>query len=174
MRNIYRFWLVAVAAISLAACSMEGEPVVETNEVTKVTITADFNASLDSRSGFGEQVGNIYKSLWDGNEKFHYYATEFMESNYVSNTITSGGEKASIDLTFSGTSSNGGVCALLPPRQAVWQIPAASPARCPQRRLLLLSRATPQHTCSVPSTATRARCLRISLPSSSTMPPMVV
>lgn len=115
MRNIYRFWLVAVAAISLAACSMEGEPVVETNEVTKVTITADFNASLDSRSGFGEQVGNIYKSLWDGNEKFHYYATEFMESNYVSNTITSGGEKASIDLTFSGTSSAGGVLRLVTP-----------------------------------------------------------
>lgn len=106
MKNIYRFVLVAVAAMGFVACSMENEPVVENNEKgTVVTVTADLDAT---RSGFAGMEGNVFKSQWDGNEKFHYYDTEFGSSNYATNEYGSAGSKASVTIELSGTSSNGG------------------------------------------------------------------
>ena len=67
MKNLFKsLMLVAVAAMAFTACSQDNN---EVNKLTKKT-SIDFIASIgdDTRSGFGDKVGDKYVSKWDGLE----------------------------------------------------------------------------------------------------------
>lgn len=121
MKNIYRFVLVAVAAMGFVACSMENEPVVENkNEVHTISVVASFDAT---RSGFGELAGDSYKQVWDGTETIVWsIATNDLASDMDNVKNTSTGSSISFDISTAGirdgVNVNGGKILLCTPMES--------------------------------------------------------
>lgn len=105
MKNIYRFVLIAVAAMGFVACSMENEPVVENkNEVHTISVVAGFDAT---RSGFGELAGDSYKQVWDGTETIVWsIVTNDLASDMGNVANTSTGSSISFDISTAGIREN--------------------------------------------------------------------
>lgn len=105
MKNIYRFVLIAVAAMGFVACSMENEPVVENkNEVHTISVVASFDAT---RSGFGELAGDSYKQVWDGTETIVWsIVTNDLASDMGNVANTSTGSSISFDISTAGIREN--------------------------------------------------------------------
>lgn len=105
MKNIYRFVLIAVAAMGFVACSTENEPVVENkNEVHTISVVAGFDAT---RSGFGELAGDSYKQVWDGTETIVWcIATNDLSSDMGNVANTSTGSSISFDISTAGIREN--------------------------------------------------------------------
>lgn len=119
MKNIYRFVLIAVAAMGFVACSMENEPVVENkNEVHTISVVAGFDAT---RSGFGELAGDSYKQVWDGTETIVWsIVTKDSASDRGDVTNTSTGSSISFDIPTAGIRENvnGGKILLCTPKES--------------------------------------------------------
>lgn len=119
MKNIYRFVLIAVAAMGFVACSMENEPVVENkNEVHTISVVAGFDAT---RSGFGELAGDSYKQVWDGTETIVWsIVTNDLASDMGNVANTSTGSSISFDISTAGIRENvnGGKILLCTPMES--------------------------------------------------------
>lgn len=121
MKNIYRFVLVAVAAMGFVACSMENEPVVENkNEVHTISVVAGFDAT---RSGFGELAGDSYKQVWDGTETIVWSIVTNDSASDMGDVVnTSTGSSISFDIStagiYDGTNVNGGRILLCTPKES--------------------------------------------------------
>lgn len=117
MKNIYRFVLVAVAAMGFVACSMENEPIVENkNEAHTISVVAGFDAT---RSGFGELAGDSYKQVWDGTETIVWSIVTNEGASDLGNVAnTSTGSSISFDIDTAGIyeeNVNGGKILLCTP-----------------------------------------------------------
>ena len=118
MKNIYRFVLIAVAAMGFVACSMENEPVVENkNEVHTISVVAGFDAT---RSGFGELAGDSYKQVWDGTETIVWSIVTNDSASDMGNVAnTSTGSSIGFDIPTAGirdgVNVNGGIILLCTP-----------------------------------------------------------
>lgn len=88
MKNIFKMMLVAVAAISLAACSAEQEMGVEVNtqKTTTVKLCMGFDATRSKFNGTND-AGTAYVSTFDGTESFHYYHKAPQSSDALGNVI---------------------------------------------------------------------------------------
>lgn len=147
MKNIYRFVLVAVAAMGFVACSMENEPVVENkNEVHTISVVAGFDAT---RSGFGELAGDSYKQVWDGTETIVWsIATNDSASDMGSVANTSTGSSISFDIStagiYDGTNVNGGRILLCTPIESAIVNGGAIVAQVPSKQTPLANSCDPK------------------------------
>lgn len=147
MKNIYRFVLVAVAAMGFVACSMENEPVVENkNEVHTISVVAGFDAT---RSGFGELAGDSYKQVWDGTETIVWSIVTNDSASDMGNVAnTSTGSSISFDIStagiYDGVNVNGGRILLCTPIESAIVNGGAIVAQVPSKQTPLANSCDPK------------------------------
>lgn len=147
MKNIYRFVLVAVAAMGFVACSMENEPVVENkNEVHTISVVAGFDAT---RSGFGELAGDSYKQVWDGTETIVWSIVTNDSASDMGNVAnTSTGSSISFDIStagiYDGVNVNGGRILLCTPMESAIVNGGAIVAQVPSKQTPLANSCDPK------------------------------
>ena len=147
MKNIYRFVLVAVAAMGFVACSMENEPVVENkNEVHTISVVAGFDAT---RSGFGELAGDSYKQVWDGTETIVWSIVTNDSASDMGNVAnTSTGSSISFDIStagiYDGVNVNGGRILLCTPKESAIVNGGAIVAQVPSNQTPLANSCDPK------------------------------
>ncbi len=73
MKNLFKsLMLVAVAAMAFTACQKDNGEVNAVAKKTVINFTAGFDA--DTRSYFGDKVGESYPSFWEGGEQVKFVA----------------------------------------------------------------------------------------------------
>ncbi len=91
----------AIAALLCVACAKE-QP---TAEKQTVTISLSANLPAETKTSFGDKVGDAYPSVWNGTENV---AFSLNEANVVEVKPQSSGSSTSFDVTFSADDKTAG------------------------------------------------------------------
>ncbi|MFZ1236531.1 MAG: RagB/SusD family nutrient uptake outer membrane protein [Prevotella sp.] len=71
MKSIFQYMIIGVSALSLAACSLNYEPISTPTELTEGTSTDTATAVLKDRNAAKEQLQNLYELLRNRQEHWH-------------------------------------------------------------------------------------------------------
>ena len=105
MKNIFKsLMLVAVAAMAFTSCQKVNEGIDSTPEAKHyVKFSAEF---AETRTMFGDKVGDGYPSSWSGNESV---AFSLNEAEFVASEVSVAGAKADFEVEFEADGKSEGV-----------------------------------------------------------------